>query len=821
MTLVIRMANKELQDLSMSILAGLDSGKGAAKQKKRKPRTIHYRRNADGKRLFKERKNYAPKSVKKACLDKDLNHTENDEDWLTEIEECSDDQPSLASYEEEVNQCFNTLKSLLPTHVKQPRRRQSWNKRMFSSFEAWNKKRADIHEEYYMLQVLDSLCNNCLSHRSCVTCSQCHKDYCAKCDRETHHLHPFHDRCFIDKYQVPLSPLQVIDDENHIQKAVRILPLKRYSCLSCTSTDIIYDPCDDMCIVLNERGRYDFYKYTIVCKSCGAKDDPFDLRTIIRSGYWPAAPTTLNYLVDVNLFNLWSNIRSKMPGTSESSFIAALVELSLGNGRIGTIHRIAFSTSFREWCYCLYEKEKIQENMWFDCPCCTISQHSCHVDGNCKLYRFKSAGKSRKQAYYGDLFFSKNDDVSGFNTAIYGKCRNKDEIDDVCGGRWTAARNLIKKGRSKDETGLELISCRHAIGQMALNMFQGELFGYPLFLIKRLVEKNAPKYCFADVMCKLWGFIKRKEPGLALKTKPALSVMHAKGHSLNCQVQWDGAWTDGTGKSTGEETEQIFSFLSRCGNSTKHQLPENREEHITEMMASWNKNKIRGLAKDLVRRYRKNTTNIKESRSDMKKFIESLTPQPSESQLQIWVKEIKMTALGVKRKQSKAVISSMEKFVYYLKDCCDIFPEFSKSIIEKLLFPVHTDVGLGETIAISKRVGFVKSHLDNEDINESDILMHYNNVKDRIILPQLQNHIESKFFEKTRWKAAIKKLADTSKRRHIMRVKLATTVKSLKETIVDYCLVSKCDNDVKERIESGSFPWLLTVSSFPTKGIDL
>ncbi|XP_057296113.1 uncharacterized protein LOC130625046 [Hydractinia symbiolongicarpus] len=117
---------------------------------------------------------------------------------------------------------------------------------------------------------------------------------------------------------------------------------------------------------------------------------------------------------------------------------------------------MAFSTSFREWCYCLYEKEKIQENMWFDCPCCTISQHSCHV----------------------------------------------------------------------------------------------------------------------DVMCKLWGFIKRKEPGLALKTKPALSVMHAKGHSLNCQVQWDGAWTDGTGKSTGEETEQIFSFLSRCGNSNKHQLPE-------------------------------------------------------------------------------------------------------------------------------------------------------------------------------------------------------------------------------------------------------
>lgn len=43
---------------------------------------------------------------------------------------------------------------------------------------------------------------------------------------------------------------------------------------------------------------------------------------------------------------------------------------------------------------------------------------------------------------------------------------------------------------------------------------------------------------------------------------------------LLLQVVWSGEWLDGTGRSTGEETEQLFSYLSRFGNTTKHQSPE-------------------------------------------------------------------------------------------------------------------------------------------------------------------------------------------------------------------------------------------------------
>ena len=39
-------------------------------------------------------------------------------------------------------------------------------------------------------------------------------------------------------------------------------------------------------------------------------------------------------------------------------------------------------------------------------------------------------------------------------------------------------------------------------------------------------------------------------------------------------MDWDGQWTKGTGKTTGEETEQFFGYIGRCSNTTKYQLPE-------------------------------------------------------------------------------------------------------------------------------------------------------------------------------------------------------------------------------------------------------
>lgn len=106
-----------------------------------------------------------------------------------------------------------------------------------------------------------------------------------------------------------------------------------------------------------------------------------------------------------------------------------------------------------------------------------------------------------------------------------------------------------------------------------------------------------------------------------------------------------GEWLDGTARSTGEETEQLFSYLSRLGNTTKHQTPEHREETITEIVFHWNKTKIEKLVPDLARRYRKNEealNNIEESKFSI-------------ATLNKWKDDIQSEAKGIFNRKSRQV----------------------------------------------------------------------------------------------------------------------------------------------------------------------
>ena len=46
--------------------------------------------------------------------------------------------------------------------------------------------------------------------------------------------------------------------------------------------------------------------------------------------------------------------------------------------------------AFLEWTYAKFEVEKLCEVQHFQCPACTPSMLAVAVDGNRKLYRFKS-----------------------------------------------------------------------------------------------------------------------------------------------------------------------------------------------------------------------------------------------------------------------------------------------------------------------------------------------------------------------------------------------------------------------------------------------
>ncbi len=59
----------------------------------------------------------------------------------------------------------------------------------------------------------------------------------------------------------------------------------------------------------------------------------------------------------------------------------------------GTINKTAFAKCYKEWKFCQVEMENMQMKSLFECRSCSIEQYACHVDGNCKLYRYKGSGQ--------------------------------------------------------------------------------------------------------------------------------------------------------------------------------------------------------------------------------------------------------------------------------------------------------------------------------------------------------------------------------------------------------------------------------------------
>ena len=118
---------------------------------------------------------------------------------------------------------------------------------------------------------------------------------------------------------------------------------------------------------------------------------------------------------------------------------------------------------------------------------------------------------------------------------------------------WKAARNKNFKRAKLDETGLDIAGCRHSVAQFAVNMFQGELYGYAHYILAKKFLEKPLNFFWQDIMCKFWKWAQKSDPAFSgYHIKPALSIMHAKAHNWSCQVLYiqavemigGGAWVE-------------------------------------------------------------------------------------------------------------------------------------------------------------------------------------------------------------------------------------------------------------------------------------
>ncbi|XP_057296361.1 uncharacterized protein LOC130625967 [Hydractinia symbiolongicarpus] len=102
-------------------------------------------------------------------------------------------------------------------------------------------------------------------------------------------------------------------------------------------------------MVVTLKGRYDIFKYRIYVKTVAAF--PFDISSVLKSGYWPGSPCSINHLIKEDVFILWDAFRSRMPGSSLKAFLTSLCDIGEYYGRTNMINVNTFSSSFKEWKY--------------------------------------------------------------------------------------------------------------------------------------------------------------------------------------------------------------------------------------------------------------------------------------------------------------------------------------------------------------------------------------------------------------------------------------------------------------------------------------
>ncbi|KXJ07194.1 hypothetical protein AC249_AIPGENE287 [Exaiptasia diaphana] len=139
-------------------------------------------------------------------------------------------------------------------------------------------------------------------------------------------------------------------------------------CQLCTDADALIR-CYDCCQKIHLR---------IDCDKSIHKENPLHDRQAMINGFYQNIPPTVAFNSTCTNF---INIERTFPGTN----IACAV---------GIINKVTFATSFKEWKFCQLELDNICLCDWMKCPGCSEQQHFVHVDGNMKLYRFKTAGMS-------------------------------------------------------------------------------------------------------------------------------------------------------------------------------------------------------------------------------------------------------------------------------------------------------------------------------------------------------------------------------------------------------------------------------------------
>jgi len=272
-------------------------------------------------------------------------------------------------------------------------------------------------------------------------------------------------------------------------------------------------------------------------------------------------------------------------------------------------------------------------------------------------------------------------------------------------------------------------------------------------------------------------------------------------------MNWDGEWVEGTGRSTGEECEQLFSFLSRASNTTKYQRPENREETLTELVMFWNQRKTQSLSKALSLKYKKVLVDLERRKKEISDFCKPLDILPASVNWKELLNDVKSIASGGHREPPQ--VNKSQAIILLYKDLRltpPSMPPDIKRTLDELSLP---DMSFVKIPLLAKK----KAHKERllldywKSCDVSNIKEELEDLFSNIVCPFFERAMELCYFEKVHWKTRMKKSADTSKQRTIYRKKLSFVEGKLQNLFQSYVVINKENTTTMSDIDFGRFKW--------------
>ncbi|MED6240916.1 hypothetical protein ATANTOWER_031648, partial [Ataeniobius toweri] len=238
----------------------------------------------------------------------------------------------------------------------------------------------------------EATCHHCRAKVAVVMCQEClpRPLYCAACDVARYDSMVLHNRSsMVEGFYRPPPPTAHIREEEggkfSYHEKECFLPVN-LPCCDC-STGQMAISAGKQVILIGMIGRYNLSLQTVTC-SCG-KAWNVGISDLVERGYWPAT-VYFETLYAVDLFITYEDLKVTAPGMSRQAVVVMLEQRAKLFGRSGKICGDTMQKSFLEWSYAKFEVERLFQVHRFQCPACTPSMLAVAVDGNRKLYRFKS-----------------------------------------------------------------------------------------------------------------------------------------------------------------------------------------------------------------------------------------------------------------------------------------------------------------------------------------------------------------------------------------------------------------------------------------------